>query len=106
MAPAWARSPPVSAWRSRPRAGCGVPRRPSSRVPHAHPRASTDVPAALQRPHPLTPLADRDRRRWSGGRRLAAIGLAAIGLAVAVPLLGAAVTPTAPQLQPLAGGVA
>jgi murein DD-endopeptidase MepM/ murein hydrolase activator NlpD len=66
-------------------------------------------PAAAARPefsvHPLTPLSDRDRRRRPG-RRLVTLAVAALALAVAVPVMGAALAPAAPSLSPLAGGVA
>ena len=85
-----------------------VPRHSGRRPAHARPRPSSDVPAALQRPHPLTPLSERDRRPrpWRGHGRLAAVASAAVIAVVAIPLLGAALTQGAPGLQPLAGGVA
>jgi murein DD-endopeptidase MepM/ murein hydrolase activator NlpD len=82
-----------------------VPRHSPGRPAHARPRRSADVPAALLRPHPLTPLADRDRPRWRT-RRTLVVGAAALGIALSIPLAGAALTPAAPQLQPLAGDVA
>jgi murein DD-endopeptidase MepM/ murein hydrolase activator NlpD len=85
-----------------------VPRHSGRRPAHARPRPSSDVPAALLRAHPLTPLSERDRRPrpWRGHGRLAAIASAAVIAVVAIPLLGAALTQGAPALQPLAGGVA
>jgi murein DD-endopeptidase MepM/ murein hydrolase activator NlpD len=66
-------------------------------------------PVAAVRPefsvHPLTPLADRDRRRRPG-RRIFTLAAIAVALAVAVPVMGAALSPAAPSLSPLAGGVA
>jgi murein DD-endopeptidase MepM/ murein hydrolase activator NlpD len=58
--------------------------------------------------HPLTPLAERRGRRWSLRRhpRVLFVAAAALSCALAVPLLGAALAPSAPQLQPLAGGLA
>ena len=66
-------------------------------------------PVAAARPefsvHPLTPLSERDRRRRPG-RRIVTLAVAALALAVAVPVMGAALAPAAPPLSPLAGGVA
>src|SRR5689334_481078 len=66
-------------------------------------------PAAAARPefsvHPLTPLSEREGRRRPG-RRIVTLGVAALALAVAVPVMGAALAPAAPPLSPLAGGVA
>jgi murein DD-endopeptidase MepM/ murein hydrolase activator NlpD len=55
--------------------------------------------------HPLTPLSERNRGRRPG-RRIVPLAFAALGLAVAVPVMGAALAPAAPPLSPLAGGVA
>jgi murein DD-endopeptidase MepM/ murein hydrolase activator NlpD len=63
-----------------------------------------DAPAALVSIHPLTPLAERDRMGWRPARRAAAVLAACFAIAAAVPLLGAALVPAAPHLQPLAGG--
>lgn len=68
---------------------------------------ASGVPLWLE-PHPLTPLAERERRRWSPRRhpRIVAIAIAVLAAIVAAPLIGAAVASTSPQLQPLGGGVA
>jgi murein DD-endopeptidase MepM/ murein hydrolase activator NlpD len=55
--------------------------------------------------HPLTPLAEREGSAWTRHRRAMGIAAAALALVVAVPLVGAAVGPSAP-LPPLSGGVA
>jgi murein DD-endopeptidase MepM/ murein hydrolase activator NlpD len=55
--------------------------------------------------HPLTPLSERGGRRRPG-RRFITLAVAALALAVAVPVMGAALAPAAPPLSPLAGGVA
>jgi murein DD-endopeptidase MepM/ murein hydrolase activator NlpD len=65
-----------------------------------------DAPAALVPIHPLTPLSERERRRWRPGRRLGILTLLGVALAAALPLAGAALAPAAPPLQPLAGAVA
>ena len=63
-----------------------------------------EAPAALVSSHPLTPLTERERRPWVPRRRAAAIVVACLAITAAIPLLGAALVPAAPQLQPLAGG--
>jgi murein DD-endopeptidase MepM/ murein hydrolase activator NlpD len=65
-----------------------------------------DAPAALVPIHPLTPLSERERRRWRPGRRLGTLVVVGVTLAAALPLLGAALAPAAPPLRPLAGEVA
>src|SRR6185503_12883271 len=76
-----------------------VPRHSGRRLAHARPRPSSDVPASLLKAHPLTPLSERDRPRrpWTGRGRLAAVALAAVITVITIPLLGAALTPGAPQ---------
>ncbi len=87
-----------------------MPRRPDQRPAHARPRIPDQATAEYLRPHPLTPLADRDRgasgrRRF--GRRVAGLAFAAAALAVSIPLVGAALGQAAPPpIAPLAGGVA
>ncbi|HEV7809345.1 MAG TPA: M23 family metallopeptidase [Candidatus Limnocylindrales bacterium] len=58
--------------------------------------------------HSLTPLAERRGRHRSLRRhpRVLFVAVAALSFALAVPLLGAAIAPSASQLQPLAGGLA
>jgi murein DD-endopeptidase MepM/ murein hydrolase activator NlpD len=70
---------------------------------HARPLRPPAGASPYLGPHPLTPLADRERGRWRGARRVAILAAVAIALAVATPMLGAAVAPAAP---PLAGDVA
>ena len=82
-----------------------VPGDSRHRVPHAR-RRVPDAPAALVPIHPLTPLSERERRRWRPGRRLGTLVVVGVTLAAALPLLGAALAPAAPPLQPLAGEVA
>lgn len=82
-----------------------VPLRDRHRVPHAR-RRVPDAPAALVPIHPLTPLNERERRRWRPGRRVGTLVVAGVTLAAALPLLGAALAPAAPPLRSLAGGVA
>jgi murein DD-endopeptidase MepM/ murein hydrolase activator NlpD len=84
-----------------------VPRRADQRPAHARPRIPDQATAEYLRPHPLTPLAERER----GGsrripRRLLGLAIAAIALAISIPLLGAALGPAASPLPPLAGDVA
>jgi len=79
-----------------------VPRRP--RQVHARPRIPAPDASPFLKPHPLTPLADREPRPWFRRRRAGAIAVAATGIVVAIPLLGAALAPGAPSLRPLAGG--
>jgi murein DD-endopeptidase MepM/ murein hydrolase activator NlpD len=74
-------------------------------VAHARPRVP-DAPAALVSIHPLTPLSERDRHRRRPGRRLVLLVVFCVAIVVAVPIVGAALASSAPQLQPLVGGVA
>jgi murein DD-endopeptidase MepM/ murein hydrolase activator NlpD len=53
--------------------------------------------------HPLTPLAEREGGVWTRHRRAIGVAAAALALALSVPLLGAALGPAAPTLQPLSG---
>jgi murein DD-endopeptidase MepM/ murein hydrolase activator NlpD len=76
------------------------PRR-APRAAHARPRVP-DTPAALVPIHPLTPLAERERRHHRPGRRFVTIVGAGLAIAAALPLLGAAMAPAAPQLRPIA----
>ena len=87
-----------------------MPRRADQRPAHARPRIPDQATAEYLRPHPLTPLADRERgasgrRRF--GWRIAGLALVAAALAVSIPLVGAALGQAAPPpIEPLAGGVA